>query len=224
MATKSHGKKTGRRKASAGRGTVAGTASSGLRARMVTFQLGSLRGRIPEASATRVVKILRDTGVELLEPSSSPAIERRNTLSNRVNIRTSDDLDVESLQLTASQKSLAFRRAILRGALTVAQVRDELGVRSAQTIHNWIRDKKILALPDRHRQLIPRWQLDPQSRNGIVPGLDKFLNAVEWNAFGIAHWLTTRNPHLGNASPIELLKRGKLKDVLEEARGVELGQ
>jgi len=156
------------------------------------------------------------------KPASARSATRE--LQNRVAVLSPDNVDVVALEATASNESLEFRRLLLQNALTVAQAREQLGIASAQTVHNWVKQKRILALPDRHRLMLPKWQFDSRTADGVVDGLSLVLRTLDGNPFGIAYWLTARNSHLGNEAPISLLRRGRTREVVEEARGIGLAQ
>jgi len=226
MRTKHTHRRTARRASGATR--TAATTRDRVEGGTIPIQIGSLRGYIAEAGLSNLLDALHSVqGLELSKNTNAKAkrgTPRIETISNRVTVRKAADVDVPSLESTAREKALSFRRALLQNALTVSEARRQLGVGSNQTIHNWIRDKKLLALPDRHRKLIPPWQFDAETRDGIVQGLSSVLHVLSATPFGIAHWLTTKNQHLREMAPIDLLKQGHIKQVLDEARGVGLGQ
>lgn len=228
MATKTH-TKTQRKKSTPRKAAARGPASTVTIAQLGTripVQIGDVFGYIAKAGAARAVEALREIGFTTEAPraaagTSEPSMRR---LTNRVAILNETDVNMPELEDGSAHKSMEFRLSLLCDSLTIAEAKEILGVASQQTIHNWIREKKILALPDRHRLMIPRWQFDPETKDGIVRGLRDVLEVIDASSFGIAYWLISRNTHLENESPIELLRRGRVTEVVEEARGVGVGQ
>ena len=192
--------------------------------RTVAVRIGRVEARITKSNQTLLIELMRKMG--LLEDPDGPRFSGENSeqITSSVEVLSAEDVDMPALESSARERSLAFRQRFLRNAVTVAQARKELGVASSQTIHNWLKQKKILGLPDRHRIMIPTWQFDPGTKDGIVNGLDAVLRAINSNEYGVAYWLTSPNPHLDEKKPIDLLRAGKSKEVLEEAQGVGVGQ
>lgn len=136
---------------------------------------------------------------------------------NKVVIRQGSEVEVAALEASNLGQAFLVRKSLLANARPVDQVRELLGVKSPQTLHNWIKQGKVIALTDNGRVFLPLWQFDATADDKIVAGLSKALTALKRESFSAALWFTIPNPALGNRSPIALLKAGKIDDVVSEA-------
>lgn len=101
------------------------------------------------------------------------------------------------------------------GALTSDQVAQIIGI-SRQAVEKRRNAGKLIALSTgRHGFLYPLWRFD---ESGTLEGLQDVLAVLEPHD----EWVRTiffvgKNPHLGGRTPVEMLRAGKLKDVLNAA-------
>lgn len=110
----------------------------------------------------------------------------------------------------------ATRFEILRDCIDVNDVALQTG-RSRQAIERLRREGRLLALRVGSQWRYPRWQLDPDAAGGIVPGLDAVLGHLALSPVGAAIWLLTPTEQLGDATPIELLRRRRPERVVQLA-------
>jgi hypothetical protein len=101
------------------------------------------------------------------------------------------------------------------GTLTSDEVAGTLGI-TRQAVEKRRRAGSLLALTTgRHGYRYPVWQFD---KSGVVPGLGDVLQALashdEWMQ---AAFFLGKNPRLNDRTPIDLLKAGELKRVLNAA-------
>jgi hypothetical protein len=145
-------------------------------------------------------------------------VEELRDVRNRVSIRTAP-IDVEaSLEAGNIKQEFAVRKALLAKARPIDEVRGLLGIRSRQTLHNWISQRKIIALPENGRLLLPLWQFEAATDDKLVAGFAEALRALRRNTFSAAHWFTNPNVQLGNKAPIALLRAGETARVIAEAK------
>jgi hypothetical protein len=102
------------------------------------------------------------------------------------------------------------------GTLTAQQVAGILGI-SRQAVEKRRRAQTLIALTTgRHGYRYPVWQF---TKSGVLPGLADVLQVLaphdEWMQ---AAFFVGKNPRLGDQTPIEMLKAGKLKRVLGVAQ------
>ncbi|MBE9020889.1 helix-turn-helix domain-containing protein, partial [Chroococcidiopsidales cyanobacterium LEGE 13417] len=119
----------------------------------------------------------------------------------------------------ARLRGIAARERLLNaegGPLTISQVEELLGI-SRQAIHKRCSKGKLIALTTSKRgYLFPRWQF---AENGILPGLESVLAALdESEPWMQAAFMLNPNIWLDGASPLEMLRQGKIEDVLVAAR------
>jgi hypothetical protein len=101
------------------------------------------------------------------------------------------------------------------GALTAVQVAETLGI-SRQMVDKRRRAGKLLAVSTgRHGYRYPVWQFD---ESGVLPGFEDVIEVLaphdEWMQVA---FFVNRNERLGDRTPIESLKAGKLDAVLNAA-------
>ena len=123
------------------------------------------------------------------------------------------------MELEAQKRAFAMRRELLEGALTTAQTAELLGTKR-QTPHDRLKSGTLLALEDNGRWLFPYWQFDANGAKGIIEGLPETLHALNISAFAKANWLTLPNPYLEGRTPIQALKAGDVRRVVDIAQAV----
>ncbi len=116
-------------------------------------------------------------------------------------------------------RSFLRRRELLADSLSSTQVAALLGT-SRQTPHDRARNNTLLAVHDGGVLRFPVWQFDPNGPNGVVHGLPEVLQALNVSPLAKVSWLTRPNSALGNRTPLDSLKSGEVKRVVQLARAV----
>ena len=101
------------------------------------------------------------------------------------------------------------------GALKAEEVANNFGI-TRQAVAKRRREGRLIAVTaGRHGHRYPVWQF---TESGVLPGLEDALRVLaphdEWMQIA---FFVSKNVHLGNRTPIELLKVGKLDLVLNAA-------
>jgi hypothetical protein len=101
------------------------------------------------------------------------------------------------------------------GALTAAQAAAHLGI-TRQMVDKRRHAGKLLAISTgRHGYRYPVWQLD---NSGVLPGLEDVLKVLaSHDCWMQVVFFVSKNDRLGGKTPIESLKAGELKRVLDAA-------
>lgn len=96
-----------------------------------------------------------------------------------------------------------------------------LGGVSRQAVHDRVRRHRLLALRTGSGRLVyPAAQFVDEH---VAPGLGDILDILlpdDTEAWMVASWLTTSDPHLGDRTPITALRAGDLDEVEAAARQV----
>ena len=99
-----------------------------------------------------------------------------------------------------------------------------LGGVSKQAVHDRVRRHRLLALRTGSGRLVyPAAQFD---QHGVVPGLGRVLDVLvpdDVEAWMVASWLTTRDPALDARTPLDVLRRGDVDEVVAAARQIAAG-
>lgn len=137
------------------------------------------------------------------------AVDERMTLTERVRAHVQADHDVD-----------ASRRIVLSESVSAEEAVEKSG-RSRQNLEAMRRKGQALALRVGSQWRYPIWQFDRDGVGGIVSGIREVLAALRMSAAGAALWLMQPSPVLKGARPIELLRQGRVRDVVQVAE--ELG-
>jgi hypothetical protein len=102
------------------------------------------------------------------------------------------------------------------GTLSAGQIGQMLGI-TRQAVDKRRRSRTLLALNmGRHGYRYPVWQL---TRSGPLPGLEDVLQALEphdgWMQIA---FFVSKNPRLGDETPVDMLRAGKVERVVNAAR------
>ncbi|MGL6341379.1 MAG: MbcA/ParS/Xre antitoxin family protein [Waterburya sp.] len=130
----------------------------------------------------------------------------------------------KELALLNLMNSFSQRAKLLEDTIGTSEVAKLLSCRSRQTPLDRRENKTLLAVKDNGQWKYPLWQFDPEGDDGIVNGLSATLQALNVSDLAKVSWLTRPNPIFDNLTPLEMLKRGEVERVVNEAVGVGLPQ
>ncbi len=125
-------------------------------------------------------------------------------------------------QADALRRAFAARAEVLRDCLNSIQVASLLGI-TRQAVHERFRRGLLIGLKERGDLRFPVWQFDPNSEDGLVPGLRSAFAIVRENGvtpFAALRWLTRESPYLEGMTALAALKAGRAAEVLEIAQTV----
>ena len=128
------------------------------------------------------------------------------------------------LEFEALRRSFALRRQLLASTIGTAEVNELLAAGSRQTVHDRLRAGTLLGILDQGKWRFPLWQFDADGPNGVIDGLAQVLQALQVSNLAKARWLLKPHPVFGGSTPLDLLRQGRLEDVLAEAGQVGRGQ
>lgn len=112
-----------------------------------------------------------------------------------------------------------WRDQVLTGAFKTTEVMRILGLSSRESVKKRAVKKEVLAIKDGRDYYFPPWQFDDRTDNRVIEGLPAVLRAMSAPPIMIAAWLTRKNKNL-EATPLDVLKAGRIDEVLAEAKGV----
>jgi hypothetical protein len=128
------------------------------------------------------------------------------------------------LEFEALRRSFALRHQLLASTIGTAEVNELLAAGSRQTVHDRLRAGTLLGILDQGKWRFPLWQFDADGPNGVIDGLAEVLQALQVSNLAKARWLQKPHPVFGGSTPLDLLRLGRLEDVLAEAGQVGRGQ
>jgi hypothetical protein len=128
------------------------------------------------------------------------------------------------LEFESLRRSFALRRQLLASTIGTAEVNELLAAGSRQTVHDRLRAGTLLGILDQGKWRFPLWQFDADGPNGVIDGLALVQQALQVSNLAKARWLQKPHPVFGGSTPVDLLRQGRLEDVLAEAGQVGRGQ
>ena len=166
----------------------------------------------PAGGKTKIQTLLRASFGRAVD------VEEVGLTPTKVLIRQAPAAELDALDAVNIEQEFAAHKALLAKARPVDDVCAMLGLKSRQTLHNWISQDRIIALPDNGRLLLPLWQFQAGTDDKVVAGFSDALRALKRRSFSAAHWFTNPNAQLGNKMPITLLRAGEIDKVVAEAK------
>lgn len=163
-----------------------------------------LSQQMGEASLREAVAAPSDFGVLLAALQSEPGL---------------DVLSQDDPLARARLRGIEARQRLLAaegGTLGVQEVAAHLNL-SRQAVYKRFRAGRLLAVDSgRHGQSFPAWQFLP---GGVLPGLEEVLAALaDLDPWTKLAFFLEENAATGGKTPLETLRRGKLKEALRAAR------
>jgi len=138
-------------------------------------------------------------------------------LSYAPDLSTSEDF--ETLHGRNEARKFEVRKRLLSQTYSADEVAKLLG-RSKQAVLNRVEARDLLGLIDGKRVRLPIWQFDATTSSGIVEGVAAILKAVDAGPFALASWLSVPNRIFEGQLPIDVLKAGRVDEVVSEARAI----
>ena len=124
-----------------------------------------------------------------------------------------------ALELASLMNFFSYRKQLLASAIAATKVADMLGV-SRQTIHDRLSKGQLIGVMDNNTFKFPAWQFDPEGPNGVVAGLSEVLDSMSCTPVAKISWLTTASSVFEGLRPIDVLKQGRITEVVHEAQAV----
>ncbi|AFY91124.1 hypothetical protein [Chroococcidiopsis thermalis] len=187
--------------------------------------VSQLRSLSSQPKKAALVDLVLDTVLQAIEQYPVERLPENPTSGTQMLVKLMQETEASRAISAADPlerarlRGIAARERLLNaegGPLTISQVEQLLGI-SRQAIHKRCSKSKLIALTTSKRgYLFPRWQF---AENGILSGLESVLAALdESDPWMQAAFILNPNIWLDGASPLEMLRQGKIEDVLVAAR------
>jgi hypothetical protein len=151
------------------------------------------------------------------EPCPNP---EEQGLADQIAGRTFTGEEKEKLIIESLKSSFIARHKLLQNSLTGSDVQKMLGLSSRMSHINRVNNKTLLAVKDNGVWKFPAWQFDPEGNDSVINGLPETIQALKMSDIAKISWFNTPNSHLSGRTPIEMLKKGEIRAVVSEAKGV----
>ena len=84
-----------------------------------------------------------------------------------------------------------------------------------------IKDKgHIVGIKDKGRWAIPAWQLDADTRDGYLVGLDRLARVFPGGPVALTRWVTTPAADFAGNTPRDMLARNRVDEVVRAAQAL----
>ena len=126
------------------------------------------------------------------------------------------------------RKAFLTRQSVLGASVSRSQAAALLGVsEQAVTKHLdqgrivGIKDKgRIVGIKDKGRWAIPAWQLDADTRDGYLVGLDRLARVFPGGPVALTRWVTTPAADFAGNTPRDMLARNRVDEVVRAAQAL----
>lgn len=171
----------------------------------------------------RFLATLSPEGTQVLEEwlsdSNKSSSSEELAAAAAMGARQVTPVERQALEYATLANYFNYRRSLLSTAIPATMLANILGV-SRTTVHDRYKSGQLLGVLDNNVLKFPDWQFDPSGPNGLVAGLPEILAALKCGNFAKISWLASFNTVFGNERPIDVLRRGRFEEVLEEANAV----
>ncbi len=159
----------------------------------------------------------------IIASRSCPKVEEQS-LAEAIVGKTYSAEETKELEILNLMNSFAERAKLLQNTISTTEVAKLLSCRSRQTPLDRVKNQTLIAVKDNGQWKYPLWQFDPKGEDGVVDGLPKTIQTLQVSNLAKVSWLTRPNPIFDNITPLEMLKKGQVQQVIDEAVGVGLTQ
>lgn len=130
----------------------------------------------------------------------------------------------KELEIINLMNSFSVREKLLENTITTNKVVELLACRSRQTPLDRVKNQTLIAVKDNGQWKYPLWQFDSEGADGVIEGLPETIQALQVSNLAKVSWLTRPHPVFNNLTPLDMLKKGEIEQVVNEAMGVGLAQ
>jgi len=117
------------------------------------------------------------------------------------------------------KKAFLTRHAVLQASVSRGQAAALLGL-SEQAVTKHLEQGRIVGIKDRGRWAIPAWQLDADTRDGYLNGIDRLTRVFPGGPVALTRWVTRPAADFDGRTPRDLLARNRVDEVVEAAKAL----
>jgi hypothetical protein len=108
---------------------------------------------------------------------------------------------------------------VLQESVSRGQAAALLGL-SEQAVTKHLEHGRIVGIKDRGRWAIPAWQLDADTRDGYLNGIDRLTRVFPGGPVALTRWVTRPAADIDGRTPRDLLARNRVDEVVEAAKAL----
>lgn len=129
--------------------------------------------------------------------------------------------DDEYLAATAATTALAeqARADVRHRSLSIDEAARRLSIGPAE-LEQWLAEGRLVALHHGDTTVLPDWQFDERSADGVLPGLGTVVAEFPGGVVWLSGWMRQPNDALDGDTPRERLTRGDVESVVGAAQSL----
>ncbi len=117
------------------------------------------------------------------------------------------------------RKAFLNRRSVLGSSVSRSEAAALLGL-SEQAVTKHLDQGRIVGIKDRGRWAIPAWQLDADTRDGYLVGIDRLARAFPGGPVALTRWVTEPAADFAGITPRDMLARNRVDEVVRAAQAL----
>ena len=117
------------------------------------------------------------------------------------------------------KKAFLTRQSVLQASVSRGQAAALLGL-SEQAVTKHLDQGRIVGIKDKGRWAIPAWQLDADTRDGYLDGIDRLARVFPGGPVALTRWVTRPAADFDGRTPRDLLARNRLDEVVRAAQAL----
>ena len=117
------------------------------------------------------------------------------------------------------KKAFLTRQSVLQASVSRGQAAALLGL-SEQAVTKHLDQGRIIGIKDKGRWAIPAWQLDADTRDGYLDGIDRLARVFPGGPVALTRWVTRPAADFDGRTPRDLLARNLVDEVVRAAQAL----
>ena len=117
------------------------------------------------------------------------------------------------------KKAFLTRQSVLQASVSRGQAAALLGM-SEQAVTKHLDQGRIVGIKDKGRWAIPAWQLDADTRDGYLDGIDRLARVFPGGPVALTRWVTRPAADFDGRTPRDLLARNRVDEVVRAAQAL----
>ena len=117
------------------------------------------------------------------------------------------------------KKAFLTRQSVLQESISRGQAAALLGL-SEQAVTKHLDQGRIVGIKDKGRWAIPAWQLNADTRDGYLDGIDRLARVFPGGPVALTRWVTRPAADFDGRTPRDLLARNRVDEVVRAAQAL----
>lgn len=129
------------------------------------------------------------------------------------------DAELAEAETENLRRAYEARKRVIADSMTRSEAATLIGV-SEQAVTKQLDRGRIVGVKVRGQWAIPAWQMDPDSQDGLLPGLERLRQEFPGGPVALSRWATTPSVDLDGQTPRHLLTSNRVDEVIRAANAL----